>query len=122
MPIQFLGLRTHIIHVVDLDAAKAWYSKILGFAPYFDEPFYVGFNIAGFELGLHPGAAEATTEASNLGIYWGVADVGSAIKTMIEAGATIHEEPAEVGGGIVVGAVRDPWGNVFGAIFNPHFG
>ena len=47
-------LRTVIYHVADLPAAKEWYIKVTGLQPYFDEPFYVGFDINGFELGLHP--------------------------------------------------------------------
>ena len=49
---MFLGLRTAIYHVADIGTAKSWYSSILGFGPYFDEPFYVGFNVSGYELGL----------------------------------------------------------------------
>jgi catechol 2,3-dioxygenase-like lactoylglutathione lyase family enzyme len=51
---MFLGLRTVIYHAPDLAKAKAWYSTAFGAAPYFDEPFYVGFEIGGFELGLNP--------------------------------------------------------------------
>jgi hypothetical protein len=47
---HFLGLRTTIYHAPDLAKAKSWYSKILRFEPYFDQPFYVG----GYELGLDP--------------------------------------------------------------------
>ena len=48
------GLRTAIYHVGDLEAAKRWYTDVLGVQPYFDEPFYVGFDVGGFELGLLP--------------------------------------------------------------------
>ena len=51
---MILGLRTVIYPVPDLAAAKAWYSSVLGVAPYFDQPFYVGYNVAGYELGLFP--------------------------------------------------------------------
>src|SRR5262245_34316225 len=51
---RFLGLRTAIYHGPDLAKGKAWYSKVLGIEPYFDQPFYVGFNIGGYELGLDP--------------------------------------------------------------------
>lgn len=44
---MFLGLRTAIYHVRDLAAAKAWYAGVFGVEPYFDEPFYVGFEIGG---------------------------------------------------------------------------
>ncbi len=121
MPVNLLGLRTHIAVVPDIAAAAAWYTKIFGFGPYFDQPFYVGFNVEGYEFGLQPGANEASTEAENVRVYWGVEDVAAAVAAMLSEGATVHEEPTEVGEGIVVGAVRDPWGNVFGVIFNPHF-
>ena len=49
-----LGLRTTIYKVEDLNNAKKWYLKAFGTQPYFDEPFYVGFNIKGYELGLLP--------------------------------------------------------------------
>jgi lactoylglutathione lyase len=48
MKTEFQGLRTTIYKVSDLAKAKAWYSNILGIIPYFDEPFYVGFNVAGY--------------------------------------------------------------------------
>jgi len=48
---MFLGLRTVVYHTDDLNGAKAWYSSVLGISPYFDQPFYVGFNVGGFELG-----------------------------------------------------------------------
>ena len=47
-----LGLRTTIYKVADVKAATKWYAEAFRTAPYFDEPFYVGFNIAGYELGL----------------------------------------------------------------------
>jgi len=36
---MFLGLRTVVYHVSDLDKAKGWYSAALGVKPYFDEAF-----------------------------------------------------------------------------------
>ena len=55
---MILGLRTVNYHVTDLARAKAWYISALGKEPYFDEPFYVGFNVGGFELGLDPDMTE----------------------------------------------------------------
>jgi len=43
----FMGLRTAKYSAPDIAAAKAWYSKVLESKPYFDEPFYVGFNVGG---------------------------------------------------------------------------
>lgn len=38
------GLRSAFLSVDDVDAAKAWYTELLGDGPYFDEPLYVGFD------------------------------------------------------------------------------
>ncbi len=40
---------------------------------------------------------------------------------LLACGATAKMEPANVGGDIWVATVKDPWGNVFGIIKNPHF-
>jgi catechol 2,3-dioxygenase-like lactoylglutathione lyase family enzyme len=118
-PQHFLGLRTVIYAAPDLEKAKAWYSSILGFAPYFDQPFYVGFNVGGYELGLDPDGASG---ASGAVAYWGVASADAALARLLSLGATAGTDVQEVGEGIKVATVRDPFGNVFGIIENPHFG
>lgn len=120
MQTPFLGLRTAIYKVYDMVEATAWYTQVLGIEPYFNEPFYVGFNVAGYELGLQPQEGEVVKPDSVM-TYWGVDDVEANHAMLLSAGASPHEEPTEVGGGIVVAAVKDPWGNVFGIIYNPHF-
>src|SRR5262245_31324355 len=117
---MFLGLRTVIYRVRDLAAAKAWYAKAFGVQPYFDEPFYVGFEIAGYELGLHPSASEITV-GNNVLAYWGVPEIESAHQYMLDHGATPYEAVQDVGEGIKVAAVRDPFGNVVGLIEDPSF-
>jgi len=118
---MFLGLRTAIYHANDIDAAKAWYSSVLGFAPYFDQPFYVGFNVGGYELGLQPNEGEASQKSDGVVAYWGVDDAAAAVKQLIDQGAIVHEQLQDVGEGIKVATVKDPFGNVFGVIENPHF-
>ncbi len=115
-----LGLRTTIYKVADIEKATKWYSDFLGIKPYFEEPFYVGFNVAGYELGLQP---DEKNEAKVDGVitYWGVKDVQEVYQNLLSCGAKSYEEPTEVGGGIIVAAVKDPWDNVFGIIYNPHF-
>ena len=115
---MILGLRTAIYPAPDLGAAKLWYSKLLGLAPYFDEPFYVGFSVGGFELGLLPDAQPGIAGAQPL---WGVANIESTYARLLELGASVLEPVSEVGGGIKVAAVKDPFGNRFGIIENPHF-
>ena len=118
---MFLGLRTAIYHVDDIDKGKHWYSEVLGVQPYFDQPFYVGFNVAGFELGLQPGAGSANDKADGAVAYWGVDDAAAACQRILDLGATVHEALQDVGEGIKVATVKDPFGNIFGIIENPHF-
>lgn len=117
---MLLGLRTVVYHTDDLAVAKAWYANVLGFAPYFDEPFYVGFNVSGYELGLHPDESKATRGGSTFA-YWGVEDIEAAHKRLLELGAAPHEDIQDVGERIRVASVIDPFGNIFGVIENPHF-
>ena len=118
---MFLGLRTVIYHVPDIARAKAWYAAVFGVAPYFDEPFYVGFNVGGFELGLHPDLAGVQV-GNNAVAYWGVADIAAAHLAMLAQGAMPADPIADVGGDIKVATLKDPFGNVIGIIENPHFG
>jgi predicted enzyme related to lactoylglutathione lyase len=118
---MFLGLRTAIYPAPDLDRAKDWYRKALGIEPYFDEPFYVGFEVGGFELGLDPDVGKNPPGSAGVVAYWGVEDAAAAHAHLLAVGATPHAPVAEVGGGIRVATVLDPFGNVFGLIENPHF-
>src|SRR2546423_7813401 len=118
---HFHGLRTVIYHAPDLDKAKAWYSKILGIEPYFDQPFYVGFNVAGYELGLDPDATSTPGGKAGAVAYWGVANADEAFRRLISLGATERSAVQQVGEGIRVATVFDPFGNIFGIIQNPHF-
>ena len=115
---MILGLRTAIYPGPDLPAAKAWYEKVLGLKPYFDEPYYVGFSVGGFELGLVPDAKPGLDGARPL---WGVDNADREFARLVELGATVVEPVTDVGGGIRVASVRDPFGNRFGIIENPHF-
>jgi predicted enzyme related to lactoylglutathione lyase len=118
---MFLGLRTVVYVVDDLARAKEWYARALGFAPYFDQPFYVGFNVGGFELGLVPPENGAEPGAGGTLAYWGVSDVSAALAKLVELGAEVHGDRQDVGGGIFVASLIDPFGNLLGIIENPHF-
>lgn len=121
MASTILGLRTTIYKVADLEDAKKWYGETFGVDPYFDEPFYVGFDIGGFELGLLPDEGPADEKTSNVLAYWGVEDIEGEVRRFIELGATEDTKPTNVGGEIVVATVKDPWGNAIGLIYNPEF-
>jgi catechol 2,3-dioxygenase-like lactoylglutathione lyase family enzyme len=117
MSIRLLGLRTVIYPAPDLQAAKSWWTAFLGAPPYFDEPFYVGFNPGGYELGLLPDADPAAGALT----YWGVDDVSEAVAAAIQAGALEYGPATDVGDGIITAAVSTPSGSIVGFIYNPHF-
>ena len=117
---MILGLRTFIAHVrpEQLAAAKAWYAQFAGVPPYFDTPFYVGFNVGGFELGLHP---EGEPGPGGVVAYWGTPDVTAELARVVALGATVVQAVQDVGEGIRVATIADPFGNHIGLIENPHF-
>ncbi len=117
---MFKGLRTVIYHVDDIDKAKKWYSDVLGIKPYFDQPFYVGFNVGGFELGLDPNG-NGIKNGNNVVAYWGIDNAESALSHILKYGAKKETEIQDVGEGIKIATVKDPFGNVFGIIENPYF-
>jgi catechol 2,3-dioxygenase-like lactoylglutathione lyase family enzyme len=114
---MFLGLRTIVYPAPDLAASKAWFTEITGVEPYFDEAFYVGFEIGGYELGLVPDGDPAEGPVT----YWGVEDADAAYARLVAGGATAKEPIHDVGGGIRLGSVREPGGSILGVIENPNF-
>lgn len=117
----FLGLRTAIYSVPDLDRAKIWYSELLSEAPYFDQPYYVGFDVSGYELGLQPDSARGSSVHETVTAYWGVAEIEREYARLQLLGATAHSPITDVGAGIRVATLLDPFGNILGLIENPNF-
>jgi predicted enzyme related to lactoylglutathione lyase len=117
---MFSGLRTVIYNVSDIDKAKKWYAGVLGIQPYFDQPYYVGFNVGGFELGLDP-HIEEVSYGNNVVAYWFVEDIQTAYALMLKQGALKNSDIQDVGDGIRLGTVKDPFGNILGLIENSHF-
>lgn len=118
---NILGLRTTVYKVGNLIEAKEWYAKAFGITPYFDEPFYVGYNIGGYELGLLPEENPTTEKAESVITYWGVNEIENVYKHFLASGAKEHEKPNSVGDPLMVASVIDPWGNIIGLIYNPVF-
>lgn len=112
------GLRTVTYPVADLGRAKAWFADVFGVQPYFDQPFYVGFAVGGFELGLVPDGTPGTAGSTT---FWGVDDIAAEVERIVGLGATVHAAVQEVGEGIKVAELKDPFGNVLGLIENPLF-
>ena len=118
MASPILWLRTAIYKVDNILEAKKWYSTVFGVDPYFDEPYYVGFNIGGYELGLQP---EVTPKGENIAVFWWVENIETAFQHFVASGAKEVEQPRNVGGDILVATLKDPWDNLIGLIYNPEF-
>jgi len=112
------GMRSTFYPVGDLAKGKQWYGKVFGKEPYFDQPFYVGYEIGGFELGLVP---DGTPGISGATVYWGVDDIEAEMERIVGLGATVHSAIQDVGESIKVADLVDPFGNLLGLIYNPHF-
>ena len=103
----------NIVYTVpDLDAAKAITRALLDTEPHTDQPYYVGFNLGGTEIALTPaGNGEPKTVA-----HIRVPDMTIALDEIRQAGATLVDEPRDVGQGNLVATVRDAAGTLFGLI------
>ncbi len=108
-------IRTAIYHTPNIAAAKEWYSKLLGMEPYFDQPFYVGFNVNGFELGLDPDTTNVTT-GNNTYALWNVDNLELVVEKILEIGGSLHSAIQTVGEGMRVATCKDPWENCIGLI------
>jgi len=112
------GIKTVLHPVTDLEKAKAVYAALLGVAPQADSPYYVGFEVAGQQIGLVPGGvAGGTTEAMTSPVaYWHVADIEAKLAEVTAAGGTLKDPVRDAGGGRLVASFTDPDGNVLGLV------
>ena len=103
------GIKTIIYPVKELAKAKAMYGALLGVPPAADAPYYVGFTVAGQDIGLDPhGHTEGMTA------YWHVDDIKSSMQVLLDAGAELLQTVKDVGGGGLIASVKDPDGNIIG--------
>ena len=125
------GLTTVNFIADDMEAAKRWYTELLGLEPYFNRPgpdgtpAYLEFRIGDYanELGIMDRryAPHRSTNPDGAIIYWHVDDIIGAVDRLLELGATAYEPVTERGPGFVTAAVVDPFGNVLGVMFNQHY-
>jgi predicted enzyme related to lactoylglutathione lyase len=112
---MFNKIRSVIYHAPNLDEAKEWSKKVIGIAPYFNEPFYVGFDINGFELGLDPDMNKVQN-GNNAVAYWAVSEIENVVEKLKHLGAEIDSPVTNVGGGIKAAVIKDPFNNFIGLI------
>jgi len=119
------GFATISFWADDLEAAKTWYAELLGIEPYFERPGYYEFRVGDYqgELGLidsryRPGSATGPAGAV---MYWHVDDVKAAFEKLLSMGAKEYQPYAERGMGFITASVVDPFGNIVGVMYNPHY-
>ena len=122
------GFTTISYWASDLEAAKQWYTELLGVEPYFQRPgAYYEFRIGDYqhELGLIDSKyAPFDTQASGpagIVMYWHVDDVHATFDRLLSMGATQLEAPRDRGQGFITASVVDPFGNILGIMYNQHY-
>ena len=108
------GIKTVLHPVSDLAAAKSVYTALLGVEPSSDAPYYVGYEVEGQQIGLVPNAGSQGMTSPIA--YWHVPDIEAKLAEVTAAGATVKEQPHDVGGGRLVATFTDPDGNVLGLL------
>ena len=126
------GFATLNIWADDVPAAVAWYTELVGVAPYFERsgpdgrPAYVEFRIGDYqaELGIidrrwaPPGASDGP---GGVLMNWHVDDIEATMARLLAMGAREYQPITARGEGFVNAAVVDPFGNVLGVMYNPHY-
>ncbi|MEV4629285.1 VOC family protein [Micromonospora sp. NPDC049523] len=126
------GMATVTYFADDLEAATRWYAELLGVEPYFEfpgpdgKPGYREFRIGDYqhELGLIDGRYRpggASTEPGGAVLFWHVDDVTAALEKLMSMGAKEYEPRVDRPSGFITASVLDPFGNVLGVMYNPHY-
>ncbi|WP_283137103.1 VOC family protein [Rhizohabitans arisaemae] len=126
------GLTTTSFWADDLEAAKEWYTELLGLEPYFVRSgpdgriAYIEFRLGDYqhELGIiQSGYAPhgPIGEPGGAVVYWHVDDVAASYDRLLAMGAKEHQQIIQREAGFVTASVVDPFGNILGVMYNPHY-
>ena len=127
MPNTLRGLTTVSYFAEDHNSAKNWYTEFLGIEPYFERPGYAEFRLGDYqhELGIIDSKYVPGTESikgrAGVVVYWHVDDVESVVNKAITMGAKQLEPIQDRGHGFITATVVDPFGNILGIMYNPHY-
>jgi predicted enzyme related to lactoylglutathione lyase len=125
------GFATVSFFAEDMGAAKEWYTELLGIEPYFARPevgppAYLEFRFGDFQCEL--GLIDARYSPHGLSdkpagavIFWHVDDLEATVERLLKLGATLNEAITVRGEGFRTASVVDPFGNILGVMYNPHY-
>ena len=115
----------------DVEAAKNWYAELLGIQPYFirpeeGPPAYVEFRVGDYqdELGIidrRYAPQGATGDPGGAVMHWHVDDVAATFERLLSMGAKEYQPITPREAGWITASVVDPFGNVLGIVYNPHY-
>ena len=111
---MFLNLRSVMYEVYDLNKAKEWYSKVLEIEPAFDQPDDVIYFIGGDRMVLHHADHPLHGGGSGTVAYWAVSNFKDKLQKLLDNGASEYGTVRDMGNGILLATVRDPFGNIIG--------
>jgi predicted enzyme related to lactoylglutathione lyase len=135
MSIELRGFCTLNFYADDMPAARAWYTEVLGAEPYFEatdprsgQVGYYEWRLGDHqdEFGIINGAwrppADPTTKAPGGAVMnWHVDDLDGTVERLVAHGATVHQPRVDRTQGFANASVVDPFGNIIGLMFNPHW-
>ncbi len=102
------NIKLLVYPVKDLSASKAFFNTFLGVEPYVDGGYYVGYRVNDvLEVGLDPNGQAIIG-------YIDVQDIKASLQTLLDSGASMHQDVKDVGGGLLIAQIKDANGNVLG--------
>ena len=126
------GMATVNFWADDVAAARDWYAELLGVEAYFqrpdaEHPAYVEFRSGDDEdefsivdrkyapTAMQPGPGGAI-------LFWHVDDIEATFERLMAMGAKEYDPITRRGeSGFVTASVIDPFGNILGIMYNPHY-
>lgn len=125
------GLATISFFADDILKAKEWYTQFLGIAPYYvfpneQQPAYIEFRIGDYqhELGIIDKKYAPKSDNTQPGgaiAFWHVYDIEKTNEKLLSMGATQYEPITQREQGFVTASLADPFGNILGIMYNPHY-
>lgn len=125
------GLATISLFADNLQEARKWYSGFLQMEPYYQfpdaaNPAYIEYRIGDYkhELGIIDKKFQPASASDKTGgavAFWHVDDVKLALNSLLEHGAREYEKLTEREDGFITASVVDPFGNILGIMYNPHY-
>lgn len=121
------GIATINLNATHHTEAVKWYTQYLNTEPYFNVPGYSEFRLGDFqaELGIVDSKyapKNISEKPAGITAYWHVDNLQAAVDKALEMGATMFDPITPRGeSGFVTAAVTDPFGNILGLMYNPHY-